>query len=40
MRLRYDARMALTFLAGFVPGALLALVLLAFDLARMLGTEG
>jgi hypothetical protein len=40
MRLLYDARIALTFLAGFGLGALLALVFLAFDVARMLGTEG
>jgi hypothetical protein len=32
--------MAVTFLAGFGLGALLALVLLAFDVARMLGAAG
>lgn len=40
MRQLYDARLALTFLAGFGVGALLAIVFLAFDIARMLGTEG
>jgi hypothetical protein len=35
-----EAPMAVTFLAGFGLGALLALVLLAFDVARMLGAAG
>ena len=39
MGLLYDARIALTFLAGFGVGALLAIVFLASDIARMLGIE-